>query len=181
MARTPTCHPERKHKARGLCFTCYAKRPRNRASCRHPDRPERARGLCGACYETYAKVTNPAYAERVAARQRLYYEQNVVARREAERSRYRRTGGDVAWAYNIQQKYGVTAEWVADKSAQQNHACAICSKPFSLERKRPAIDHCHTTGRVRSLLCQMCNTALGCAQDSAPLLRQMADYLDGFK
>jgi hypothetical protein len=49
----------------------------------------------------------------------------------------------------------------------QNNLCAICGKP---ETKRDhqlqkvctlAVDHCHKTNRVRSLLCFRCNTNLG--------------------
>lgn len=52
--RIPTCHPERKHWAKGLCNACYnAARERRvdlpAATC-HPQRSHHARGLCGPCY-----------------------------------------------------------------------------------------------------------------------------------
>jgi len=52
-ARTPDCHPERRHVALGLCLACYQKDrlERPRATCVHSNRPATARGLCNACYK----------------------------------------------------------------------------------------------------------------------------------
>lgn len=55
MARTPDCHPDRKHVAHGLCSSCYDHaryhgKVGGKAKC-HPDRSHKARGLCGPCYE----------------------------------------------------------------------------------------------------------------------------------
>jgi len=40
------------------------------------------------------------------------------------------------------------------------------------------IDHCHTTGQTRGLLCKPCNFILGIAEDDSKRLRALADYLD---
>lgn len=40
---------------------------------------------------------------------------------------------------------------------EQDGKCAIPSCP----REAVSVDHCHTTGRVRGLLCQGCNVAIG--------------------
>ncbi len=59
----------------------------------------------------------------------------------------------------------------------QNHCCAICRrrfKPASEGRKRNGtitlavnIDHCHSSGKVRGLLCSRCNTRLAAIEDTA--------------
>lgn len=74
VARTPDCHPDRKHAARGLCGPCYQRLKRNdalpseRAQC-HPDRPHLANGLCVSCYNKQKYAKN-AEAERERSRKR---------------------------------------------------------------------------------------------------------------
>lgn len=52
--------------------------------------------------------------------------------------------------------YGVTEEWYEQTLAKQNGTCAICKKAHK-SGCRLSVDHCHTTGRVRGLLCKRCN------------------------
>ena len=42
----------------------------------------------------------------------------------------------------------------------QNNKCAICGKKFS-KNNPPFIDHDHKTGKIRGLLCNICNLHLG--------------------
>lgn len=46
--------------------------------------------------------------------------------------------------------------------------------------RKLSIDHSHKTGKVRGLLCQRCNSALGLARDDSSILRKMAEYLESF-
>lgn len=77
----------------------------------------------------------------------------------------------------------------------QNGCCAICKKPETdisnshrLKRngnniqkvKRLAIDHCHTSDKIRGLLCKMCNYGLGNFKDSIELLQAAIDYLKSY-
>ncbi len=63
--------------------------------------------------------------------------------------------------------FGVTHEHVEKMLNEQHNRCALCEKDFDLiiprKRKKTAIsvDHDHTTGRVRGLLCDNCNVSLG--------------------
>jgi hypothetical protein len=56
------CHPESRHAAKGLCFSCYVKQyPKaKRASC-HPGRIAKNGGLCKSCVDRKLKIENPAY------------------------------------------------------------------------------------------------------------------------
>ena len=61
-----------------------------------------------------------------------------------------------------------------------------CEKPESRKQGYSKIahglcvDHNHATGRVRGLLCHLCNSAIGKLNDSSALLRKTANYLDGY-
>ena len=74
--------------------------------------------------------------------------------------------------------FGITLEDYDNKLEEQNNSCAICGRKHRLETQRSlAVDHCHTTGLVRGLLCMNCNTAIGHFRDDKTLLQKAIDYL----
>lgn len=80
-------------------------------------------------------------------------------------------------------KYGISAEEYEQKHQAQNGLCAICNQPETSINVRGAInslavDHCHTTKKIRDLLCSRCNTTIGRAGESIDLLRAMISYLE---
>ena len=69
----------------------------------------------------------------------------------------------------------VTYAQVMELHEKQNGLCAICKQP-ELGRLL-SVDHCHSTGQVRALLCLKCNVGLGNFGDDQNLLLQAAEYL----
>jgi hypothetical protein len=75
-------------------------------------------------------------------------------------------------------KYGVSPEMYASMLEAHDHKCAICGKPnSSAPRKQLCVDHCHSTGLIRGLLCGPCNSAIGFLMDRADLADKAAEYL----
>ena len=74
--------------------------------------------------------------------------------------------------------YGITIEEYDQMVIDQGGGCYICKSPPSGKHKYFHVDHCHTTGQTRKLLCSACNTGLGCFQDSIELLLKAAAYLE---
>ena len=75
-------------------------------------------------------------------------------------------------------KYGKTLDDYNNMLASQNDCCAICKKNNAGGRsKKFNVDHCHTTGKVRGLLCVNCNRMLGHALDNPEVLKAGAEYL----
>jgi len=71
--------------------------------------------------------------------------------------------------------YGLTQADYDRLVAAQNGLCAIC------ERRPPVklcVDHCHATRRLRFLLCNKCNSGLGCFEDDPDLLRRALAYAE---
>jgi hypothetical protein len=75
----------------------------------------------------------------------------------------------------------MTVEQYEEILAKQNGCCAICeSGQADVKGKKINfhVDHCHTTGKVRGLLCHSCNVTIGLMKDSPLLLRKAAMYLE---
>ncbi len=62
---------------------------------------------------------------------------------------------------------------------EQKGNCAICGRHQSEFKMALSIDHDHTTGRIRGLLCHICNTGLGMFKDQKDLLEKAIKYLEG--
>ena len=71
-------------------------------------------------------------------------------------------------------KYGLSVVEYNRLLAQQNGVCAICREPD----RELCVDHDHRTGRVRALLCNGCNSAIGFLRESPLLARAAATYLE---
>ena len=80
-----------------------------------------------------------------------------------------------AHARQIKAQYGISIEQYNEMLNRQNGVCKICKKENG---RRLCVDHCHTTGRVRGLLCDNCNKAMGLCNDDPKLLRLCAEYLE---
>lgn len=81
--------------------------------------------------------------------------------------------------HHLKTFYGLTAEQYATMREQQGERCVICDRQFTEKGgTRPCVDHCHSSGKVRAILCNGCNAMLGHAQDSPARLRAAAEYLE---
>ena len=84
---------------------------------------------------------------------------------------------------NLKHKYGISLEEYKEMLTNQGGKCAICEvteNNTTGDRKdwNFAVDHDHKTGKVRGLLCNNCNRALGLFKDSANLLGEAKKYLE---
>ena len=74
--------------------------------------------------------------------------------------------------------YGISTQEYAEILIKQDNKCAICGSSGSgKESDRFVVDHCHTTGRVRGLLCWPCNIGIGMFKDREDLLKSVISYL----
>jgi len=78
----------------------------------------------------------------------------------------------------IEKKYGITEDQYNEIWIEQCGRCAICKKHEQELGKVLYIDHCHSTGKVRGLLCQKCNTGIGLLFDDKEILLNAIKYLE---
>lgn len=78
--------------------------------------------------------------------------------------------------YDLKKFYGISPEEYQILLIAQNGVCAICSKKTD-NGKRLSVDHSHTSGKVRGLLCSKCNFAVGLLNDETIRAKSLLDYL----
>jgi hypothetical protein len=114
-----------------------------------------------------------------AAYQRAYYQANKekIAKRNKEwnlanpgkRKQTKR-------ADHLKRTYGLTSEDFNSLLTQQNNRCAVCNTDTPTQRGWH-VDHCHTTGDIRGILCGPCNTGMGSFKDDPSILKNAITYL----
>lgn len=82
-------------------------------------------------------------------------------------------------AGRLRKSYGMTMDKFNLMMDSCFHKCEICGyEDKSKKQIFPVVDHCHTTGNVRGILCSNCNQALGKFKDSVVLLSKAIAYLN---
>jgi hypothetical protein len=76
--------------------------------------------------------------------------------------------------------YNTTIEEVDLALKRQEYKCSICKNEIDLLNKTAVIDHNHTTGNFRSLLCYRCNTGLGQFKENIEYLKSAINYIEKF-
>lgn len=87
---------------------------------------------------------------------------NVTLRK----ARYRR--------YHLKKTFGLTVAAFDAIVAGQGGHCALCPS-----KNRLCVDHDHKTGRIRGVLCTVCNRAIAALGDSEEGLRRALAYFNG--
>ena len=79
---------------------------------------------------------------------------------------------------HLKLRYGVSEKDYEKMLEEQGGVCKVCGK-FELRSKSKymVVDHCHTTGDVRGILCHKCNTALGLFNDDVDIMKKAIEYL----
>lgn len=122
---------------------------------------------CLECLRKYRKkrmLNNPKPFVRRNAKRREQYKD------PKERQRQRNA--------MMKSRYGLTGRQYNALLKKQGGVCAICgNKSNHKTQKYLHIDHNHSTGIVRGLLCIRCNTVIGSCKESIEILNKAAKYL----
>lgn len=81
----------------------------------------------------------------------------------------------------FKKQYGITLDDYNNMLDKQSGGCGICgSETAGVRTKYFSVDHCHSTGKVRGLLCMKCNRGLGLFNDNTERLLKAVNYLKEF-
>lgn len=126
---------------------------------------------CKKCWSIrqrkYDKQTKEEKAKKTIIRKSNWTEERLLVEREKDYER------------QLKKNYGITLEDYYNMLEKQQGECAICGTKEPDGRGRLHVDHCHTTEKVRGLLCFTCNIMLGKAKDSIKILKSAIEYLRG--
>ena len=171
------CGKLKKVKAKGLCGFCYDKSVAPVVECKRCGKLRRikSKGYCAPCAETIRIQTSSKTTNRV----RAYHKEYRKRPESIEKERLRGIERSKTSTYRDQctrsgfllrlSKYGLTEEFYISEC---NKGCQICGS-----KERLHIDHNHTTGKYRGILCGKCNQGIGLLNDNAEQLQKAAIYL----
>ena len=137
------------------CKTCFGKR-------------QQAYQKTPAGREVAKKTYKKWRAENLELARKLSREGNKQARKTDPR-RFK--------SYDLKRRYGIPLEQYEALLAAQHGTCAICCAPEPGGRGMFHVDHCHTSLKIRGLLCTHCNAGLGQFKDSPERLEAAIHYL----
>jgi hypothetical protein len=146
-----------------FCRTCGTDQPIEEFGQRY-DRPQR-KSQCKACIRSYMRERNR--------------ELNI-----SKRDYWRRKNRDPDYhrRFKLKARYGITVEEYWEMHSSQEGLCAICDQPEKRKLRGNlallVVDHCHSTGKVRGLLCFHCNKTLG-HLENADWIDKAFGYLKG--
>ena len=123
--------------------------------------------------------------DKVNNHAKVYYQKNKQSSQQRSK-KYRESHKEYYAGILLKKNYGMTICQYNELFTNQNGVCVICLKletkvdPRSSAIKKLSVDHDHKTGKVRGLLCDSCNLALGKFHDDPSLLRRAINYLESF-
>lgn len=150
---------------------CYKCKIQKELVCFYKHNKTGHRYECIDCVKLAAKAYRQKYPEKATASWRRannrYYKANSLRVR----------------GYDLKRTYGITLEQYNAMLEQQGHVCAICKQKETGKIndvvKSLAVDHCHSTGKIRGLLCSNCNQGIGKLKDNVGIMTNAISYLLG--
>jgi Recombination endonuclease VII len=178
LKRCPKCSEEKpftsefvhrdKTQPHGLCYQC--KTCVNADARAYKMRPETKKKR---------RAYIEANREQIRARVKAYNEANKEHNHQVDKA-YRDANREKRSAAERARRYGFSLEqWEALYHAQGG-CCALCRVDLSsLSARAVHVDHCHTTNKVRGILCHDCNTSIGKLGDTPESIMRVYQYVTG--
>lgn len=158
------------------CSKCGETKPLTAFSA-HLRGKDGVRGDCKACVDARRKAK--ALREPVILTEKRCSDCRQIKKVDqfgySSRSRDQRQGRcrECLSAYQRRRRLWQNYDLTPEQYEQLGSSCSVCGGSTRL-----AVDHCHSSGKVRGLLCMNCNLVIGHAKDDPERLRALAVYLE---
>lgn len=148
--------------------------------------------VCKACGQPKARkefpaekglVCKPCWADRMRKWRRENIERVTAKQKEANRRRKKNKPSEYyreRWKASLKTRYGIGIEKYEEMLIAQDGRCGICAAQVANDRNLD-VDHDHSTGEVRGLLCTRCNQGVGFLEWIGSKITIAQDYLRGIK
>lgn len=77
----------------------------------------------------------------------------------------------------LKKRYNITLDQKKKMHEEQSGKCPICLKHEKDLKRKLVVDHCHETKKVRELLCDSCNRALGFIGENIETAKRLVEYI----
>lgn len=155
------------------CTVCKTEQPTENFH-KHKANKRGFRSSCKSCIAQYDDKRYEIKKDAILAYSKKYRNENPEKTSEIRKKSYRKHHAQRRSHY-YEVKYGITLIQKQQMYEEQNHYCACCKENFEL--KDLCVDHNHTTGKIRGLLCNPCNTGLGLLKENKEILLNAIVYL----
>ncbi len=134
----------------------------------------KGRRTCRECKNATARKWSKNNSKYEQAKQRKRRRTKGSQVREYANN-WRRDNPDRVRAHYLKQAHGISVETFDAMNHKQKGRCAVC---LELSGSALFVDHDHTTGNIRGLLCSTCNSGIGMLKDDTHLLKSAIKYLE---
>jgi nitrate/TMAO reductase-like tetraheme cytochrome c subunit len=136
--------------------------------------------------EEYNRIYKEENKKRLILRKKQYYQENkprLLANQLEYSKKHREDIRKYQRTHYRFNRYGIDKDMFAQMLAYQDNKCDICKTPFDMSSKKlsPHVDHNHSTGQIRHLLCMNCNCGIGSFNEDMGVLQNAIKYLENFK
>lgn len=136
---------------------------------------------CRLCINSYYTKMSKEEKEVLNHKKKNYYYKNRDRLLKSKVDKYKDYEyKDFRKDARLKSYFGINLDIYKTMLSEQNNVCAICRQSCKTGRDL-AVDHCHSTGKVRGLLCCKCNNGVGSFNDNIEIMKRAIKYIDGVK
>lgn len=162
-----------------VCSSCKIEKTSS-DFCKNSNRKDGLHHACRICARKAYKKYSSKNRSKINATHKKYCLKNKEKIRLLHKKEYQKNRAQYYNSY-IKRTYGISIEEKNKIKIKQDFKCWICKDHEKNLTRGLVIDHNHKTGKIRGLLCQLCNSALGKFKEDRAAILNAVKYLEEFQ